>query len=180
MKLVNSESYLSVLVMPTVYVKVSVNGIRIGIYRALCDSGSEVNLIRASLLQKIQFEAKKISAALVGITENAVRIRQQTCVQIEPWFSEESVSAIESDFWMLPKSSSWAPVYPAQDIPPNLIQNAIKEPMADPYFWKSGTVPLLLGIEVLALLMNGATTKLSSDLVAQQTLFGHVLFTSST
>lgn len=172
----NNEMHSSVLLLPTVYVKVSVNGVRIGIYRALCDSGSEVNLIRANLLQKIRYQAKNISAALVGITENAVRIKQQICVQLEPWFDDETVKPIEADFWMLPKTSSWSPIYPSQDILPQSIQNSLKTPVADPLFWKSSAVPLLLGVEVLASMMNGSSTKLNTGLVAQQTVFGNMIY----
>lgn len=174
-RVINKVLHFHVLLLPTVLVKVSIDGVVLCVCRAMCDSGSEVNLIRTSVLQGIKFRPQNINASLIGITESAMRIKQQVSVQLEPWFNGESNCAIQADCWILPKSSHWAPIYPSQDIPPSLLDKNLSKPMADPLFWKSGPLPLLLGIEVYTLLLEGSTTRLSRGLISQQSAFGNIV-----
>lgn len=174
-RVVNNVLHFHVLLLPTVFIKVTVDGVYLGNFRAMCDSGSEVNLIRTNVLQKTKIQARNINASLVGITESAVRIKQQVSVQLEPWFETENNRAIQTDCWVLPKSSLWSPTYPSQDIPPSLIKNSISSPVADPFFWKSGSISLLLGIEVFTLILEGITTRVSQGLIDQESAFGHIV-----
>lgn len=168
--------YMHVHLMPTALVKIIINNKCIGIYRALGDTGAEPNLIRQNVIKKWMPFTKAANLGLVGIADTTVRVKRKIDVVIQPWFSANNDNKITVTFWVLPSSSGWAPVYPNQSIPPSAISNGLSTPLANPYFWQAGEVPLLLGIEVLSEIMEGTVRKVSKNIVQQESTFGNLIY----
>lgn len=156
-------------------VKVFSNEQFIGLYRAMNDTGSHANLVKFNTFKHLNNDSKQVNIDLVGVTESTVRIKRQITVYIEPWFGNEQSCRIKTTLLVVPKTSKWMPIYPSQDVPCDVIDKPLEGPMADPLFWKSDVVPLLFGVELYALILDGSTQKVSSNLVSQQTLFGNMI-----
>lgn len=124
-----------------------------------------------------KFDSKTIAAHsdVVGISSNPVRIRKKVNVSIQPWFENGTTNRIESEFWVLPKSSKWSPILPEQNIPCSAITKRLKPTLADPMFWKSGSVSILLGIEVWAEIIEGTSHKLGRKMISQESTLGNLI-----
>lgn len=163
--------------MPTVYVKVSVGKITIGCFRALCDSGAQVNLIQHSAIDGFQSSAHLCRATLYGIGDESINIKREITVTIQPWFSDgEKTPELKVSLLILPKAGKWSAIFPQQDLPTNEMKLILMEPLADPHFWKKGNVPILLGIEAWSSMASGNVFKINEHLTCQETLWGNVLF----
>lgn len=165
----------SITILPTILVKLSINGKCIGYFRAMCDTGSQVNLARYDIIKQSKHATEPANLNLIGITENSMRIKKKITATIQPWFDFEDSKAIDTEFLLLPKTSQWTPIYPPQSISYDNITEPIRTPVADPYFWQSGIVPLLLGIEIYSRILDGATRKIGTNLIEQTTAFGNAI-----
>lgn len=162
-------------ILPTALLKVYINNEFIGFFRAMSDSGSHVNLVRYNAFRCKEKDTKPLHVDLLGISENTVRIRKQVTVYLEPWFGQKNSVRIKTTFMILPKTSQWTPVYPDQHVPCAAINEPLTGPLADPLFWKPDVVPLLLGIEVYAAILEGMAQKVSDNLISQETMFGNMI-----
>lgn len=168
--------YTHVHLLPTVLVKIIFNNKCIGLYRALGDTGAEPNLIRQHVIKRWLPSTKAVNFGLVGIADTPVQIKRKIELVIQPWFSENDDDKINVTFWVLPKASGWAPVYPSQSILPDAISQELSTPLANPYFWQRGEVSLLLGIEVWSTIMQGIAKKVSQNMVQQESKFGNLIY----
>lgn len=167
---------LQVHLMPTALVKIILNNKIIGLHRALSDTGATPNLIRQNIIRKWLSFTGPVNFGVVGIADTTVRIKRKIELFIQPWFSENDENRIKVTFWVLPNTCGWAAVYPEQCISPNAIEKKLSAPLADPHFWQSGEVPLLLGIDVLATITEGEVRKVGKRMVQQETTFGNLIY----
>lgn len=163
--------------MPTVLVKLFVNGESIGPYRALCDTGAQVNLMRENIMKILPTTAMPSRTLLFGIGDSAVKIHQKVEVSIQPWFEKsKSECELKAFFLVLPKTIKWSAVFPSRNISADVIDQSLINPLADPLFWRKDDVPLLLGIDVWAAMAGGKSYKVSEHIACQETLLGNVLY----
>lgn len=166
-----------IMVLPTAMVRLEINNVKIGPVRALCDGGSQPNLIRQNVLAKHGFRGYPLNKGIYGITGDAIKIRTQLKVKIYPWF--ESSDYVEVIFWVLPKSSNWDIALPDRIILPEEVKLSDRINMADPLFWSKGKIQLLLGIGVWAKVIKSNVSPVSKELVQQETTFGSVIMGST-
>lgn len=140
----------------------------------MCDSGSQVNLARYNAI-KYRSTTKPLNIELVGISDHPIRIKRQITVHLEPWFDCKQPVKVRADIMLLPKNSPSAPIYPPTNAPCLDTNNQINGPMADPSYWKAEKIPLLLGVETYAAILNGETKSIGDSLIVQQTLFGNII-----
>lgn len=165
-----------VFLLPTAIVKLFIDDKLIGIYRALCDSGSHPNLIKHAVLKYYASKTTIANGSIIGIGNDPVRVRKKVIASIQPWFEKGDSNRITASFWVLPKASKWAPILPERDVPSNAIIRKLEPHLADPTFWKSDGISILLGIELWAEILEGPTHKLDKKLVAQESILGKVIF----
>lgn len=126
----------------------------------MCDSGSQVNLIRHNIIKLSDYKCEPANLSLIGVTEKSMRIKHKILATIEPWFENSNSIKLNTEFLILPKTSNWTPVYPPQDVHGSSIIEPLNSPLADPSFLKSSMTPLLLGIDVYASILDGMTRKI--------------------
>lgn len=156
-------------------VKVSVNGELIGVLRALCDTGSEANLIKRSAIKHFDSATRMVNGSVSGIAEDSVRIRRKITVTVQPWFSDGNANKVEANLMVLPKTSKWAPTFPSENVPCDVLSSKLKPNLADPWFWKANGVSLLLGIEFWATIIEGQSYKIGRSVLMQESLLGNLV-----
>lgn len=156
-------------------VKIFVNDRFVGVHRALCDTGSQANLIKRSAIKYLDSETKPLHGSIVGIGANPVRIRRKIRVSIQPWFAEKNENKFDVSFMVLPKSSNWSPIFPNQDVPCEIIAKKLQPNLADPLFWRANGVSLLLGIEFWATAIEGMAFRLSKSVLCQESALGNLI-----
>lgn len=165
----------SVLVLPTAIVKIFINDEFIGLFRAMCDTGSQANLLIHKAVKYNTSTFKAINGDVIGISANPVRIRKTICASIQPWFSENENDRFSTNFWILPKSSKWSPTLPERNIPCAAISEKLPSNLADPNFWKSDEVSVLLGIDVWIEIMEGMSYKIAKRVLVQESKLGNLI-----
>lgn len=104
-----------------------------------------------------------------------MQVKKQIRVSIQPWFDQGGDTEVDLTLLILPKSSQWCSIFPHQTIPCNVIQSPLNGPMADPFFWYSSDVPLLLGIEFWAIIAEGMSYKVAPQIICQESLMGNLI-----
>lgn len=141
-------------VLPTALVKLFVDDEFIGYHRALIDSGSQPNLIAHNVVKYNLALSKNVYGSVTGIEEIPLRIRKSIIVHVQPWYDSSSSAKIPIEFWLLPKASKWAPTLPERAIKCSEIGDSLSPTLADPVFWKSATVSVLIGIAMWPMLIE--------------------------
>lgn len=156
-------------------VKVFIDGELVGLARALCDTGSQANLVKRCLIKYFDSKTIRVIGSVVGIGENPVRIRKAITVKVQPWFSDGDENKLNVNMLVLPKSSSWSPIYPDQNVPCGMIPGVLKPNLADPLFWKLNGVSMLLGIEFWATIIDVQAYKIGRSALLQESLLGNLV-----
>lgn len=138
--------------------------------RALLDSGSQINFITEDLAQKLKLPRENRDLQLIGIGKANQRINQKVSATI---YSRVNSYTISSDFWVLRSISSSQPNHTISAKNWNIPENI---ELADPLFYKSQKVDLLLGAEsFLDILCIGQIKLGLNSLVIQKTLLGWIM-----
>lgn len=157
--------------MPTLMVRIKVNGKCSSPIRALLDSGAQPNLILYSKLQPLQIATIPTARKVIGIDGNPIRLRRKVVLELMPWF--ESNASIKDEFWVLPKETDWTILTPSVDVQP--IQQEVDLPMADNRYWQSASFGILLGVRIFAKLMAKVMTRSVNHITLIQTAFGTIV-----
>lgn len=64
-----------------------INGALTKPIRALCDTGSQPNLITSSIIKKYGFESQHVRAGITGVSGYPLKIIRQIRPKIIPWFN---------------------------------------------------------------------------------------------
>lgn len=168
---------MHVRMMPTLLVQMKIAGEFVGFFRALSDSGSEAELVHHNTIAPWYSHSTPAQVSIIGLSEDEISVKRKIEVELSPWYDQSGQTSVKVTLWILPKSNIWAPIYPEQPIPIDAIQKPLHGPLADPLFWNSSKIHLLLGIEVLALLMvNSHSTGVGDRLICQETAMGNMIF----
>lgn len=149
------------------------NGELIGVLRALCDTGSEANLIKRSAIKHFDSATQLVNGSVGGIAEDSVRIRRKIAVTVQPWFSEGNLNKFEANLMVLPKTSKWA--FPSGNVACDVLSRKLKPNLADPWFRKANGVSLLLGIEFWATIIEKKSYKIGRSVLMQESLLGNLV-----
>ncbi|XP_011883742.1 PREDICTED: uncharacterized protein LOC105570900, partial [Vollenhovia emeryi] len=141
--------------------------------RALLDQGSEASFVSESAAQLLQLPRRTVEISLRGISgrragaaHSAIRLVLSSLV--------DPRSTVEIDALVLPRLT--APL-PACSLKEHASSRFRGLPLADPQFTTSNPVDLILGAEVYGqILKSGVRRWPASRLVAQNTVFGWVVF----
>lgn len=166
---------VSVVVIPTAMVKVFINNKFVGLHRAFGDTGSVPNLVKHRAVKEFVMNAVHIHGSIVGIGASPVRVKKKLNMSIQPWFAEDESEKINANFLVLPKESKWEPIFPIRDVPCNALMDKLKPNLADPTFWKSSGVSLLLGIKVWSAIIEGSSYKIDNQLLYQESMLGGLI-----
>lgn len=74
--------------------------------RALCDFGSQPNLVTQNVVRNYSLRPTQVNFGLTGISGELMKIRwkiRKIKVKIFPWF--DSYDYIDVDLWVIPKES---------------------------------------------------------------------------
>ncbi|XP_075167480.1 uncharacterized protein LOC142239573 [Haematobia irritans] len=138
--------------------------------RALLDSGSQPNLITEDLVQKLQLKKCKDILNLTGIGEIGSSSKSNVQVTFK---SRLNATKFSSKFWVLQSITNQQPdrnISIRNWIFPKNIE------LADPYFFRSQKIDLLLGAEVFyELLCVGQIKKGCNQPILQKTTLGWIV-----
>lgn len=176
MRTIPNDSKFSIFLLPTALVKVYIDNELIGIFRALCDSGSQPNLICHDVVKHYFSKMKAANGNVMGISDSPVYVRKKLTVGFSAWFENNIAEQIKTNLWVLPKKSKWAPILPNHDIPSSAMSRNLHPRLADPMFWQADKISILLGIEMVAAITEGSSHKVGKRLVSQESQLGLLLY----
>ncbi|XP_037929892.1 uncharacterized protein LOC119664680 [Teleopsis dalmanni] len=135
--------------------------------RALLDSGSQTNFMTEELAQLLQLRREDGCLNLIGIGKINTTVKHKLHATVRSRVNSHEFSA---DFWVLRTISTYQPNHnistASWKIPANI-------ELADPYFYKSQRIDLLLGAETFFELLSVGQIKQSPNLpTLQKTLLG--------
>lgn len=162
--------------MPTMLVRLFIDNVLVGLFRTLNDGGAEANLVDYDTIRDWYHKSIPSKTNIVGLGNHDLAVTNRINVKLLPWGTDGIT--VDTTFWILPKRNKWSPIYPTGDVPPLAIKGKLEAPLADPFFWKSAPVHLLLGIETLAAIAkeNAPMQRVSDNLVTQPTIMGNVVY----
>lgn len=159
--------------LPTVMVKLEANGQILGPVRALLDCGAQPNFITSAFFDKYQLPFLSTTRKMVGIEGKSFGVGKRTVLKVRPWF--DSNGYIEEEFWILPRENKWQLTLPNKDSKIRPIQNTFANPMADPEYWNSNEVPVVLNVKVFAKILISVHSHGSDGSVFLDTHLGVVV-----
>lgn len=168
-----------VQIIPTALVKLYIDGKSVGLHRAMGDTGAQINLVQRNIVKHYESLMTNWRGNLVGIGDTNVQVKRQIRVAIRPWFDDSGDKEVELSLIVLPRASKWNAIFPSENVPRDAIEKPINGPMADPFYWRSSSVPILLGIEVWAAIVEGMSFKVGERLTCQESLLGNLILGSA-
>ncbi|XP_075167783.1 uncharacterized protein LOC142239930 [Haematobia irritans] len=159
------------VLLGTAMVKICHNGLTF-LARALVDSGSEGTFISERLFNNLKLPFRRTSATISGLNNTTSASVQRECrfilsSNIDDSF-EISVSAL-----VVPQLSG---SLPSRTINPSALAEMPDMPLADPRFFESSRIDLLIGGDILpSVMLSGVRRHICGTLIAQETVFGWVL-----
>ncbi|XP_059222185.1 uncharacterized protein LOC131996637 [Stomoxys calcitrans] len=140
--------------------------------RALVDSGSEGTLISERLFNVMGLPFRRTSAQISGLNNSiSASVRKECTFTLRSTLNGEfelSASAL-----VVPHLAGGLP---SRTLDPGLLSSLPDIPLADPYFFRSSKVDLLLGGDLLpSIMLSGIRSPVCGSLMAQETVFGWIL-----
>ncbi|XP_041447820.1 uncharacterized protein LOC121403866 [Drosophila obscura] len=140
--------------------------------RALIDSGSEATFITERLFNIIKPPFEAIQAQVAGLNQTVAAKAQRRCHFMIGAASRPGLQ-IETMAYVLPQLAGNLPSYP---IPQHFLDKLPNLPLADPSFYRSSQIDVLLGADILpSILLSGFRSDICDSLLGQETIFGWVL-----
>lgn len=145
----------------------------VGVMRALCDTGSQPNLVMHKAIKNYFKNTTIIQHTILGIGNEPIQAKHKISLKIKPWF--DSTEEITAEFLILPTTNKWCPLLPPNDVQCVQLSCGTSAHLADPLFWKSNPITMVFGVEIWIQLLQGGLTNISNNLVSQNTKFGQIL-----
>ncbi|XP_066595397.1 uncharacterized protein [Prorops nasuta] len=141
-------------------------------FRALLDQGTECSFVSEKVVQTLQLKKRKTQVPLSGVGDSRGVVAKAS-VSFKLGSIHFPYNIFVVDALVLPQLTAQLPTRQAalQDF-----QLSIVQPLADPYFYRPGTVDIILGADVYGQLLRDGLHRLSSSgLVAQNTSLGWII-----
>lgn len=162
------------VIVPTAQVRIELEDVFIGPYKALCDTGANPNLVSYEIANCLKELIMPTSRRLVGIDGKPFQIKRKAVLKIKPWYDSENY--IEDIFWILPKGEQWNFTLPIRVLDYHKFKNVTNTPMADPYFWKPEQVHIVLGAGFFAKMIISVVGRTLDGTSILETEMGIVIF----
>lgn len=143
--------------------------------RALCDNGSQANIISEDFLQKLKLQRKATFTEINPIGDNGgIRTRGIVRLNISPQWTHNANYSLVIHALVMKRIAAILPDAPAEigDWPPLVTRN-----LADPTLCEPSRIDLLLGAHVWTQIICGDIIRQpTNDLIAQKTQFGWLVY----
>ncbi|XP_034945919.1 uncharacterized protein [Chelonus insularis] len=174
-KLVNHAQFSSTVrqavLLPTAIVNIKN---RFGNYlqaRVLLDQGSEISLVTENLVQQLQIPRQSGSLSLNMINNKTSKSRGLAVLHLNPYFSSSFELTVHA--LILPKLTGILPSEPSN---PKQWPHLQELTLADPFFYKPGSIDIIIGSDLYGELLRGPIIKGPIKApVAQLTSLGWVI-----
>lgn len=142
--------------------------------RALCDTGSQLNLITKRAVSRLKLQIKKLNVHLLGV--ELLSSDSNGCVRVTIFIPGHE--AIEEKFYVVNKVTRRLPIEP---VTINKYSELRDLKFADPNFGSPAEIDALFGINIwVRILKEGVIKTADKMFAAQQTLLGWVLYKRDT
>lgn len=159
------------VLLGTAIVKVLHNGLTYRA-RALVDSGSEGTFISEKLFHTLKLPFKRTCAKISGLNNTISAAVQKECSFTLCSITDDSIEISVSALVVPHLSGS----LPSSTIDPTSLSDLPNIPLADPRFYESSKIDILLGGDLLpTIMLSGIRRHVCGTLVAQETIFGWIL-----
>ncbi|XP_075150976.1 uncharacterized protein LOC142225089 [Haematobia irritans] len=159
------------VLLGTALVKINHSGLEY-VARALIDSGSQGTFISERLFNTLRLPFQRTSATISGLNDSVSAAVHKEC-------SFRLSSMVRDDFeistsaLVVPHLSG---SLPSVTFDPNALLNMPRITLADPRFYESSRIDLLIGGDLLPVIMlSGVRQQICGSLLAQETVFGWIL-----
>lgn len=162
--------WLTVL-LATAIVRVQVgNIIIVPDCRALCDSGSQINLISWGCAKRLRVPLYQSKCNIVGIGGHGTPTNYKVILEIKPHF--ESENSIIADFHIVEQV---AENLPHNRLPELVRPNSDMMIFADRNYYIPGSIDMLFGADIWSRMVGTSIFYLPSGAILQETIFGHIV-----
>ncbi|XP_051862317.1 uncharacterized protein LOC127565806 [Drosophila albomicans] len=140
--------------------------------RALIDSGSEATFLSEKLFKRLRMPYTSVQARVSGLTQ-AVAAQPRKFCQFLIGSPVRPDLQIEASAYVLPQLAG---NLPSCSVPQTLLENLPSIQLADPKFYESSQIDVLLGADILpSILLGGSHPNFCGTLSRQETIFGWIL-----
>ncbi|XP_070075699.1 uncharacterized protein [Drosophila takahashii] len=140
--------------------------------RALIDSGSEATFITERLFNLIKLPFQVIQAQVSGLNQTVSAETKKLC-QFTIRSPTRPSLQLNTTAYVLPQIAGNLPSCP---LPQHFLRDLPELPLADPKFYESAQIDLLIGADILpSILLSGTRANICGSLLGQETIFGWIL-----
>ncbi|XP_060665226.1 uncharacterized protein LOC132797503 [Drosophila nasuta] len=140
--------------------------------RALIDSGSEATFISERLFQRIKLPFQSVRAQVSGLN-HAVAAQSQKLCHFSIGSPTKPRLHIETSAFVIPQLAGKLPSF---DMPRTFLRDLPAIELADPHFYKSAQIDILIGADILpSVILSGSRPNICGSLLGQETVFGWIL-----
>lgn len=164
----------TIYILPTALIRIRIGDWQSEPLRALCDFGSQPNLITHSVVKSNALDTTHANLVITGISNDFVKINRKVSIEISPWFNSDV--SIKLDLLVIPKDSKWDLRLPDRDLRASEFKISHMRSLADPKFWKRREIALLLGVGAWAKIVKSGVDSVGEELTRQETTLGPVIF----
>lgn len=144
---VKTKKQLSFL-LPTALIRLEVDGLIHGPFRALLDCGAQPTLISHTLFKSLRCATTQSTKKLLGFGSQPFTIKRKMSAIIRPWF--ESNNYIHDTMLILPHQDTWRPILPSRELNVHRKDKEFRKTLADPFYYLPKEVHILLGVGFVA------------------------------
>ncbi|XP_059217616.1 uncharacterized protein LOC131994757 [Stomoxys calcitrans] len=165
------SSQSKAVLLGTALVTVCHNGLQY-LARALVDSGSEGTFVSEKLFHNLKLPGKRACAEILGLNNTTSASVQRECSFVLGSSKDESFRFTVAAL-VVPHLSGRLP---SRTIDPESISDLPDIPLADPRFYESSKIDILIGGDLFPFIMlPGVRHGICGSLLAQETVFGWIL-----
>lgn len=159
--------------MPTIMIRLEVDGILHGPFRALLDTGAQPMLISHTLFKQLNCVAHQATKRILGLGSSPFAITRKIDVVIRPWF--ESHACTMEKAWILPHQNTWQPILPSKQLEGCHGDDNFRMQLADPEYFLPKEVHIILGVGFVAKILYHKIGHELDGVAIVKTDFGNVV-----